>query len=128
MIALSTTEAEYITTSGCSTQILWMKSQLEDYQVYEISIPIFCDNTSAICLSKNPILHYRAKHIEIKHHFTRDYVQEGIINLKFIDTGHQWFEIFTKPLVEDNFVFILKIFKMEKYVLTKNTSLNVCRL
>lgn len=46
-----------------------MKSQLEDYQINESNIPILCDNTSAICLSKNPILHYRAKHIEIKHIF-----------------------------------------------------------
>ena len=73
-IALSTTEAEYVAAAGCSTQMLWMKSQLEDYQIYESNIPIFCDNTSAICLSKNPILHSKAKHIEIKHHFIRDYV------------------------------------------------------
>lgn len=55
-IALSTTKAEYIAGAGCSTQMLWMKSQLEDYQIHESNIPIFCDNTSAICLSKNPIL------------------------------------------------------------------------
>ena len=61
--------------------MLWMKAQLEDYQIYESNIPIFCDNTSAICLSKNPILHSKAKHIEIKHHFLRDYVQKGILNL-----------------------------------------------
>ena len=54
-IALSTTEAEYIAAAGCSTQMLWMKSQLEDFQIFESNIPILCDNTSAICLSKNPI-------------------------------------------------------------------------
>ena len=63
-----------------------MKSQLEDFNIYESNIPIICNNTSAICLSKNPILHSRAKHIEIKHH---DYIQKGIISLKFIDTDHQ---------------------------------------
>ena len=71
-IAFSTTEAEYISAAGCSSQMIWMKSQLEDFNLYESKIPIFCDNTSAICLSKNPILHSRAKHIEIKHHFIRD--------------------------------------------------------
>jgi len=51
-----------------------MKHQLEDYQITENFIPIYCDNTAVICLSKNPILHSRVKHIEIKHHFIRDYV------------------------------------------------------
>jgi len=65
-IALSTTEAEDISTASCCTQLLWMKYQLEDYQINENNTPIHCDNTAAICLSKNPILHSRAKHIEIK--------------------------------------------------------------
>jgi hypothetical protein len=89
-----------------------MKNQLEDFQIYESSILIFCDNTDAICLSKNPILYSRAKHIEIKHHFIRDCVQKGIIILKFIDTDHQWADIFTKPLAEDKFIFILKHLNM----------------
>jgi hypothetical protein len=88
--------------------MLWMKNQLEDLLIFESNIPIFCDNTVAICLSKNPILHSRAKHIEIKHHFITDYVQKGIISLKFIDIDHQWADIFTKPLAEDRFSFILK--------------------
>ena len=112
-IALSTAEAEYIAAAGCSTQMLWMKNQLEDFNIYESNIPILCDNTSAICLSKNPILHSRAKHIEIKHHFIRDYTQKGVLFLKFIDTDHQWADIFTKPLAEDRFNFILKHLSME---------------
>jgi len=75
---MSTAEAEYISVASCCTQLLWMKHQLEDYQINANIIPIYCDNAAAICLSKNPILHSRAKHIEIKHHFIRDYVQKGI--------------------------------------------------
>jgi hypothetical protein len=73
-IAMSTAEAEYILAASYCTQLLWMKHQLEDYQINANSIPIYCDNNDAICLSKNQILHSRAKHIEIKHHFIRDYV------------------------------------------------------
>ena len=62
-IALSTTEAKYISAASCCTQLFWMKHQLEDYQITENCIPIYCDNTPAICLPKNPILHSRAKHI-----------------------------------------------------------------
>jgi len=89
-----------------------MKHQLEDYQIIESCIPIYCDNTAAICLSKNPILHSRAKHIEIKHHFIRDYVQKGVLDIQFIDTDHQWADIFTKPLTVERFNFIKKNLNM----------------
>lgn len=93
--------------------MLWMKSKLEDFQIYESNIPILCDNTYVICLSKNPILKSRAKHIKIKHHVIGDYVQKGILNLKFIDIDHKWADIFTKSLAEDRLIFILKNLKMD---------------
>jgi len=89
-----------------------MKHQLEDFQIYANNIPIFCDNTAAICLSKNPILHSRAKHIEIKHHFVSDYVQKGILDIQFIDTENQWADIFTKSLTVERFDFIKKNLNM----------------
>ncbi|WJX12733.1 hypothetical protein P8452_03195 [Trifolium repens] len=111
-IAMSTAEAEYISAAKCCTQLLWMKYQLEDYQISSNNIPLHCDNTAAIHLSKNPILHSRAKHIEIKHHFIRDYVQKGVIDLKFIETENQWVDIFTKPLAVERFDFIKKNLNM----------------
>jgi len=111
-IASSTAEAEYISAASCCTQLLWMKYQLEDYQINENCIPIYCDNTAAICLSKNPILHSRAKHIEIKHHLFRDYVQKGTLDIPFIDIDHQWADIFTKPLIVERFNFIKKNLNM----------------
>jgi hypothetical protein len=78
--------------------MLWMKHQLEVYQILESNIPILCVNTAAISLSKNPILHSKAKHIEIKYHFLRDYVQKGFLSLQFTNTDHQWADISTKPL------------------------------
>ena len=53
-----------------------------------------------------------AKHIEIKHHFIRDYVQKGILAIQFIDTEHQWADIFTKPLTVERFDFIKKNLNM----------------
>jgi len=111
-IAMSTAEAEYISAASCCTQLLWMKHQLEDYPINANSILIYCDNTVAICLSKNAILHSRAKHIEIKHHFIIDYVQKGILDIQFIDTEHQWADIITKPLTVERFDFIKKILNM----------------
>ena len=65
-----------------------------------------CDNTSAINLTKNPIMHSKTKHIQICHHFIRDHVQRDDISLKFIQTDLQLTDIFTKPLDEKWFVFI----------------------
>ena len=61
-------------------------------------IPIKCDNTSAISLTKNPIQHCRTKHIEIRYHFIRDHVKKCDIVLESVDTLHQLANIFTKPL------------------------------
>lgn len=93
-----------------------MKSYLEDYQLYESNIPFLFYNTYPIFLSKNRTFHSRAEHIEIKHHFIRDYVQNGVINFKFIDINHQWDDIFTKLLVGDRSVFILKNLKMKLFL------------
>ena len=62
-IALSTAEAEYMSAASCCSQLLWVKYQLEDYSSFEQNIPVFCDNTSAINLTKNSIQHSKAKHI-----------------------------------------------------------------
>ena len=75
-----------------------MKYTLEDYGLIFNKIPIMCDNTSAIMISKNPVLHSRTKHIEIRHHFIRDHVEKGNIELIHIDTKNQIADIFTKPL------------------------------
>ncbi|GKA81508.1 retrovirus-related pol polyprotein from transposon TNT 1-94 [Tanacetum coccineum] len=66
-------------------------------------VPIFCDNTSAIAISNNPVLHSRTKHIDIRYHFIRDHILKGDIELHFIPTQYQLADIFTKPLDKPNF-------------------------
>lgn len=105
-VALSTAEAEYIAAGSCCAQVLYMKQQLEDFKLKLDHIPIRCDNTSAISISKNPILHSRTKHIDIRHHFIRDHIEKGNIELEFISTDFQWADIFTKPLPEERFCLI----------------------
>jgi hypothetical protein len=79
-MALSTAETEYIAAGSCCTQILWMIQTLQNYNLRFRKVPIMYDNTSAIMISKNPILHARTKHIEIRHHFIRDHVERVILN------------------------------------------------
>ncbi|GJZ46327.1 hypothetical protein Tco_0593923 [Tanacetum coccineum] len=102
-VAMSSAEAEYVADVGCCANILWMKIQLTDYDIIYEKVPIFCDNTSAIAISNNPVLHSRTKHIDIRYHFIRDHVLKGDIELHFIPTQYQLADIFTKPLDEPTF-------------------------
>src|SRR6187397_2893047 len=103
-IATSTTEAEYIAAVFCATQILWIQQQLRDYGLNEDKTPIFCDNTSAIDITQNPKFHARTKHIDVRHHFIRDHVEKGNIEILKIGTEDQLADIFTKPLQERRFL------------------------
>ena len=85
-IALSTTEVKYIVDGlGCA-QVLWMKQKLSNFGLTYSHVPIKCDNTSAISISKNLVQHSRTKHIEIRHHFLRDHAQKEDITLDFART------------------------------------------
>lgn len=107
-VALSTTKGEYLAVGSCCSQILWMHQILCHFDIMCDNVPIYCDNTSTIDISKNPILHSRTKHIEVRHHFLRDNVLKGLIELIFIPTEHQLTDIFTKPLGEER-LCILRI-------------------
>jgi hypothetical protein len=69
-------------------------------------VPLFCDNTSAICIAKNPVQHSRTKHIDVRFHFLRDHVEKGTIVLHRIDTEHQLADIFTKYLDSSHFALL----------------------
>nr|GEW08591.1 retrovirus-related Pol polyprotein from transposon TNT 1-94 [Tanacetum cinerariifolium] len=71
---------------------------------YYKMVPIFCDNTSAIAISNNLVLHSGTKHIDIRYHFIRDHILKGDIELHFIPTEYQLADIFTKPLDEPTFI------------------------
>ncbi|GJR28031.1 hypothetical protein Tco_1104263 [Tanacetum coccineum] len=105
--SISSTEAEYIAMSGCCAQILWMRSQLSDYGFAYNRIPMYCDNKSAIALCCNNVQHSRSKHIDIRHHFIREQVEKGVVELYFVRTEYQLADIFTKALPRERFEFIL---------------------
>nr|GEU35221.1 copia protein [Tanacetum cinerariifolium] len=81
-LAISTIKAEYVSAKKVCQQALWMKQALFDYNIVLDDIPILFDNKGAIDLSKNPVLHSRTKHIEIRHHFLRDNIQKGTSQLR----------------------------------------------
>jgi len=102
-VALSTAEAEYIAAGHACAQSIWLKHQLMDYGVKLEKVPLYCDNTYAINLTKNPIQHSKTKHIEIRNRFIRDHIQKGDIEIMFVKTENQLADLFTKPLARDRF-------------------------
>eukprot|EP00253_Pinus_taeda_P015597 PITA_15597 len=106
-IALSTAEAKYVAAASCCTQLLWMMQTLQDLQITCTSpISIFCDNTSAISISKNPIMHSKTKHIPIKCHFLWEQVLEQKVNLEYVPYKEQVADKLTNPLPGETFEYL----------------------
>ncbi|GJX17132.1 retrovirus-related pol polyprotein from transposon TNT 1-94 [Tanacetum coccineum] len=106
--AISSTKAEYIALSGCCAQILWMRSQLTDYGFTFNKIPLYCDNKSTIALCCNNVQHSRAKHNDVRYHFIKEKVENGIVELYFVRAEYQLVDIFTKPLPRERFNFLIE--------------------
>lgn len=102
-VSLSTAEAEYIAAGSSCSQLVWMKQMLKEYNVEQDVMTLYCDNMSAINISKNPVQHSRTKHIDIRHHYIRDLVDDKVITLKHVDTEEQIADIFTKALDANQF-------------------------
>nr|GEX66961.1 retrovirus-related Pol polyprotein from transposon TNT 1-94 [Tanacetum cinerariifolium] len=113
--AISSTEAEYISLSGCCAQILWMRSQLSDYGLGFNKIPMYCDNKSAIALCCINVQHSRSKHIDIRYHFIKEQVENEVIELYFVNTEYQLADLFTKALGRDRIEFLIDKLGMRSF-------------
>ena len=108
-VSLSTAEAEYITIGSSCSQLLWMKKLLRDYGISQDTVVVYCDNSSAIDISQNPVQHFMTKHIEIRYHFIRDLVERKIVAFEYILTERQNADIFTKPLDRSKFEILRQV-------------------
>ncbi|GKA79410.1 integrase, catalytic region, zinc finger, CCHC-type containing protein [Tanacetum coccineum] len=113
--AISSTEAEYIAMSGCCAQILWMRSQLTDYGLRFNKILMYCDNKSAIALCCNNVQHSRSKHIDTRFHFIKEHVENGVIEIYFVNTEYQLADIFTKALARERIKFLINKLGMRSF-------------
>ena len=99
VVALSTCEVEYIAVSLATCQSLWISRLITELMsVEENLVKILVDNKPALELTRNPIHHTRSKHIDTRHHFIRDCIEEGFINLEYVRTEDQLADLFTKSL------------------------------
>jgi hypothetical protein len=76
---------------------------MSDFSEEYTHLPLQCDNTSAISVAKNPVLHSKTKHIEVRYHFLRDNVEKGKIALIYVPTHDHLADISTKPLYQATF-------------------------
>nr|GEZ62357.1 hypothetical protein [Tanacetum cinerariifolium] len=105
-------EAEYIALSGCCAQILWMRSYLSDYGLGFNKIPMYCDNKSVIAICCNNV---RSKHIDIRYHFIKEQVENGVIKLYFVNMKYQLADLFTKALGRDRIEFLINKLGMRSF-------------
>ncbi|GJT95766.1 retrovirus-related pol polyprotein from transposon TNT 1-94 [Tanacetum coccineum] len=114
-VAISSREADYITLSGGCAQILWMRSQLTDYGFGFNKISMYCDKKSIIALCCNNVQHSRSKHIDIRFHFFKEHVENGVIKLYFVNTKYQLANIFIKALGRERIEFLINKFGMRSF-------------
>nr|GEV51248.1 retrovirus-related Pol polyprotein from transposon TNT 1-94 [Tanacetum cinerariifolium] len=104
----SSAEAEYVSLSACCAKVLWMRTRLTDYGFYFDKIPMYCDSKAATAISCNPVQHSRTKHIDVRYHFIKEKVENGIIELFFVETEYQLADLFTKALSKDRFKYLFR--------------------
>lgn len=98
VVALSSTEAEYISMSEAIREAVWLKGLVEELGFGQKTVEIICDSQSAIALSKNAVFHERTKHVAQKYHFGRDLICKGIVAVLKIPTAYNPADILTKVL------------------------------
>ncbi|GAW08691.1 Gag-Pol polyprotein [Lentinula edodes] len=99
MVALSTTESEYIGLSRATQQAVWLASFMAEVDLAQDGpTNLLGDNFGSVCLTKNSKRHALVKHIEMRHHYVREKVSSGEITIQHIRSGDNVADIFTKPL------------------------------
>lgn len=103
-IALSTAEAEYVAMSEAAREAIFLKRLVSEISgQVEMPMKIFSDSQSAVAIAQNPVHHQRTKHIDVRHHFVREAVEHGHIELEYVETSRMVADVLTKPLLKGKF-------------------------
>jgi hypothetical protein len=109
LVVTSSTEAEYVALGETVKELLWCRSWLSEVYQEEILAPmtIYEDNRATIQLAQHgDMISQRTKHIDIKYHFLRQYIDDGTIKLMWVESKNQLADILTKPLQGGTFKYI----------------------
>jgi histone deacetylase 1/2 len=95
----SSTEAEYKALANATAEVIWVQTLLQELGVPQPRAAcLWCDNIGATYLSANPVFNARTKHIEVDYHFVRERVAKKLLDIRFIPSGDQLADGFTKSL------------------------------
>ncbi|SOV04850.1 uncharacterized protein UDID_17211 [Ustilago sp. UG-2017a] len=97
-VSLSAVEAEFIAATEATREVLFLKQLLRSIGIATGTPTIYSDNTGCIQVSKDPAQHWKLKHIDTKYHFVRNNVQEGRVQIKYVDTTRNLADVLTKPI------------------------------
>ncbi|GKC68056.1 hypothetical protein Tco_1100654 [Tanacetum coccineum] len=100
-------EAAYVSLSACCAQVIWMRTQLQDYGYKFNRILMYCNSKRAIAISCNPVQHSRTKHNDIRYHFIKEHVEKGTMELYFIGIEYQLADLFTKAPPKERFEYLV---------------------
>ncbi|GJW82873.1 putative RNA-directed DNA polymerase [Tanacetum coccineum] len=100
-VALSTTEAEYMAATEACKELLWLKRFLQELGFKQQRYAVLCDNQSAIHLAKNSMFHKRTKHIDIRYHWIRDAIEDGMFELNKVHTDDNASDMLTKAVARE---------------------------
>jgi len=114
-IALSSTEAEYMSLCDTSRQLVWIHSLLSELGINLAPIPLCGDNQGSIFLSSNPVQEKRIKHIDLRHHYIREVIRDKKIELFFIEGAENPTDLFTKNLGRIKFLKFREQLGLEFY-------------
>ncbi|GJW23938.1 hypothetical protein Tco_0037749 [Tanacetum coccineum] len=92
--------------------VSWSSKKQKSIAISSTEIPLYCDNKSVIALCCNNVQHSRAKHINVRYHFIKEQVENGIVELYFVQTKYQLADIFTKPLPRERYNFLIENLSM----------------
>ncbi|PON33119.1 hypothetical protein PanWU01x14_355340, partial [Parasponia andersonii] len=104
VVALSTTEAEYMAATQACKEAIWIQRLLEELGYKQEKIPLFCDSQSGLHIARNPAFHSRTKHISIQYYFVREVVEDGSVDMKKIHTKENLTDALTKSINTDKFL------------------------
>ena len=106
-ISRSFIESEYRALATTTVELYWLRQVLKDLGVF-LPVPpkLWCDNVSALAIASNLVFHARTKHIKVDYHFVREKVLQKDLRVKYIATGDQLADVFTKSLPSSRFAFL----------------------
>nr|GEU89796.1 retrovirus-related Pol polyprotein from transposon TNT 1-94 [Tanacetum cinerariifolium] len=107
--ALSTTEAEYISTTEGVNEAIWLRGMVNEFGLPQEVLVVYCDNRSVVHLTKNKKFHFKTKHIEVRHHFVRDIVEKEEVIVDKIHTNDNLADMLTKALTPTKFKHCLDL-------------------